>query len=311
MAIYHLRAKYVKRSEGRSSVAAAAYRSGTKLHDEREGKTHDYTRKRDVEYSAVMLPEHMPVALQERGALWNAIETGIKRKDGQPAFEVEVALPRELDKSQCVQLVREFAQDMFVARGVPVDINIHRPKASDGGEHPHAHILISTRLFKEDGTLDKAATDMQDNPALLRKIYALEQEGRLDEAIMIGKDTNLGQWRKSWEDYSNRFLDDSGSESRIDHRTLEAQSIDREATPNIGFAFYDRVKEFGGHIAERLEQFRAIEFRNAMREQMDRIRQKAPDRTAEFIAHARAYAPKLFPELQQDDKLDRGRDFER
>ena len=143
MAIYHLRVKFVQRSAGRSAVAAAAYRSGTKLTDTRTEKIEDYTRKRDVEHSEILLPEHIPVAFQDRETLWNAIETGIKHPRGQPAFEVEVALPRELSKEQCAQLVREFAQDHFVSQGLPVDINIHRTPASDGGEHPHAHILMT------------------------------------------------------------------------------------------------------------------------------------------------------------------------
>ena len=45
MAIYHFSVKIIKRSEGRSAVAAAAYRSGTKLTNEWDGITHDYTKK--------------------------------------------------------------------------------------------------------------------------------------------------------------------------------------------------------------------------------------------------------------------------
>ena len=207
MAMYHLRVKYVKRSEGRSSVAAASYRSGTRMTDEREGKTHDYTRKQDIEHSEIVLPAHMPEELRQREALWNAIETGIVRKDGQPAFEVEVALPRELDRAQCVQLVREFAQAEFVEKGLPVDINIHRPTASDGGEHPHAHILISTRRFNEDGSLALVARELQDNPKLVGKIQALEKNGQFDEALLLQRQAvNLDRWRRHWEDYSNRFL---------------------------------------------------------------------------------------------------------
>lgn len=232
MAMYHLRVKFVKRSEGRSSVAAAAYRSGEKLVDEREGKTHDYTRKQDIEHSEIILADHMPDQLAPRGALWNAVETGIKRKDGQPAFEVEVALPRELSREQCVQLVREFATAEFVDKGLAVDINIHRPTASDGGEHPHAHILIPTRRFNEDGTLGRVATDMQDNPALMRKVYALEEEGKLDEALIVAKGTNLARWREVWADYSNRFLEDAGSDARIDHRKLAAQAVEGELARN-------------------------------------------------------------------------------
>lgn len=310
MAMYHLRVKFVKRSAGRSAVAAAAYRSGQKLTDEREDKTHDYTRKSDVEFSEILLPDHMPDTLTDRAALWNAVETGIKRKDGQPAFEVEVALPRELTHEQCAQLAREFAQDMFVAKGLPVDLNIHRPIASDGGEHPHCHMLISTRRFNPDGTLAKAATDMQDRPSVVRKVYALEDAGQIDEAVIVQRGTNLGQWREAWADYSNRFLDSSGSQSRVDHRTLAAQQIDREATPDIGIAFYGHLRAFGGELADRLQHWKAVGWRNAMREQMGRIRTARPDLTAEFLAHAREYGLKFFPELDRDSP-DKGLEHER
>lgn len=42
MAIYHLSVQIIKRSEGRSAVAAAAYRSGTSLTSEWDGITYDY-----------------------------------------------------------------------------------------------------------------------------------------------------------------------------------------------------------------------------------------------------------------------------
>ena len=307
VAIYHLRVKYLKRSAGRSAVAAAAYRSGTRLEDERTGQVHDYTRKQDVEHSEVLLPDGLPADLFDRGVLWNTVETGIKRKDGQPAFEVEVALPRELDRAQCRELVREFASDMFVERGVPVDFAIHRTVASDGGEHPHAHILVSTRRFNPDGTLERAARDMQDSPKLVQMVYKLEDEGKIDEAVLLQKDLNLGIWRREWEDYSNRFLDEAGETARIDHRTLEAQRVDREAQPNIGIAFYGHLRAFTGHMAERVDHWREVGFRNAMREQMDHIRARAPEVTAEFIAHAREYGRRFFPELQAElSEPDRG-----
>ena len=314
MAIYHLRVKFVKRSEGRSAVAAAAYRSGERLKDERRGTIEDYTRKRDIEHKEVRLPEHMPVAMQDRGTLWNAMETGIKHPRGQPAFEVEVALPRELDKEQCVQLVREFADDHFVKEGLPVDFAIHRTPASDGQDHPHAHILVGTRRFNADGTIGKAARDLQDNPKLVAKVYALEEEGKLDEALLLQKDLNLGKWRRSWEDYSNRFLDDAGSSERIDHRTLAAQAVEgelaREPNPNIGIAFYGRLREFQGSMADRVQHWKEVGFRNAMREQAQRIFEKRPDLNAEFIAHARAYAPKLFPELKHELQPEQGIEHE-
>lgn len=300
MAIYHLRVKYVKRSEGRSAVAAAAYRSGTRIEDQRHGVTHDYTRKRNVEFADVVLPENTPVSFADRTVLWNAIETGIKHPRAQPAFETEVALPRELSSEQCVELCRTFARDMWASRGVPVDFAIHRTMAGDGGEHPHCHFLISTRRINPDGSLGATARDMQDNPQLVAKVYALEAEGKLDEALMLEKDLNLGIWRKAWADYSNRFLEQADSSARIDHRTLAAQAVAREATPNIGFAFYDRLRAFTGHLAERVRDFHMSAFRNDMREQLGTVERKRPQLMEEFITLAREYGQKLFPELQPE-----------
>ena len=47
MAIFHLDFKIVKRSEGRSSVAKAAYHARTRITDERTGDTYDYSRRTD------------------------------------------------------------------------------------------------------------------------------------------------------------------------------------------------------------------------------------------------------------------------
>jgi len=68
MAIFYLDVGILSRAGGRSSLAAAAYRRGTKLRDERDGKTHDYTSKSDVVHSEIMLPEHAPTKFQARPA---------------------------------------------------------------------------------------------------------------------------------------------------------------------------------------------------------------------------------------------------
>jgi hypothetical protein len=163
---------------------------------------------------------------------------------------------------------------------------------------------VGTRRINADGTIGKAARDMQDNPKLVAKVYALEEEGKLDDALLLQKDLNLGKWRKSWEDYSNRFLEDAGSSERIDHRTLAAQGVEdelaREPTPNIGIALYGRLREFQGHMADRVQHWKEVGFRNAMREQAQRIFEKRPDLNAEFIAHAREYCRHMFPELKHE-----------
>lgn len=45
MALYHFHVEQIKRGEGRTAVASAAYRAGEKLHNLWDGETHDYTKK--------------------------------------------------------------------------------------------------------------------------------------------------------------------------------------------------------------------------------------------------------------------------
>ena len=57
MAIYHLSVKPISRAGGRSATAAAAYRSGELVHDLTSDEVFDYTRKRGVEHSEIVLPD--------------------------------------------------------------------------------------------------------------------------------------------------------------------------------------------------------------------------------------------------------------
>src|SRR3546814_17095085 len=74
MASFHLAVKAIGRSAGRSATAAAAYRAGVEITDERTGLVHDYTRKQGVEHSALMLPTDAPESAADRARLWNGAE---------------------------------------------------------------------------------------------------------------------------------------------------------------------------------------------------------------------------------------------
>jgi hypothetical protein len=108
MAIYHFSAKVISRGRGSSAVASAAYRSAAELHDERLGRTHDFTNKAGVVHSEVLLPEGAPERLGDRERLWNEVEAGEIRKDAQLAREVEFSIPREMNREQGVSLARDF-----------------------------------------------------------------------------------------------------------------------------------------------------------------------------------------------------------
>jgi hypothetical protein len=110
MAIASCHVSVISRAKGRSSVAAAAYRSGEKITDERTGITYDYTRKGGVVYSALLVPDHSPEWAKDRAQLWNEVERIETRSNAQTAREVEIALPKELTRAQNIAVARAYAQ---------------------------------------------------------------------------------------------------------------------------------------------------------------------------------------------------------
>lgn len=153
MAIFHLSVKVISRASGRSAVAAAAYRSADRLHDDRLGRDHDFTNKSGVVHSEVLLPENAPDEWHDRERLWNAVESFEKRKDAQLAREVEFAIPREMNQQQGIELARDFVQAEFVDRGMIADLNVHWDIGADGLAKPHAHVMLTMReiVVGEDG----------------------------------------------------------------------------------------------------------------------------------------------------------------
>jgi Ti-type conjugative transfer relaxase TraA len=234
MAIYHFSAKMISRGAGRSAVAAAAYRAASRLHDERLGRTHDFTNKAGVVHSEVMLPEGAPERLRDREALWNEVEWVEKRKDAQLAREIEFAIPREMTKEQGVALAREFVTREFVARGMVADLNVHWDIGADGEAKPHAHVMLSLREVGPEGF---GAKVREWNATAL-----------------------LQHWRAAWATHVNTRCAELGIEARIDHRSYDAQGIGLEPQHKIGAAGARR--EANGEDAERAEDHRDIARKN-------------------------------------------------
>ena len=148
MAIYHLEAKVITRSVGRTACGAAAYMSCSRIYNEYDGIQHDYTRKGGLVWEHIFLPTMAPAEWQDRETLWNAVEAGEKTKDSRLAREFIAALPCELTEEQWVETLTGFIRDTFVSDGMCADAAIH----DTDGHNPHAHILLTVRPLKEDGT---------------------------------------------------------------------------------------------------------------------------------------------------------------
>ena len=230
MAIFHLHAQIIKRSAGRSAVAAAAYRAGEKLHNDYDGITYDFTRKSGVVHTEIMLPENAPKEYSDRSALWNAVEKAEKRKDAQTAREIDIALPVEFDRAEQIETLREYIQNNFTQQGMCVDFAIHNKQ--DG--NPHAHIMLTTRKATADGFGDKNRD--------------------------WNKTELLEQWREKWTHICNKRLQAKGTDERIDHRTLKAQGINREPTIHIGAIA--KAMEKAGRDSDRVKMNKEIVTQN-------------------------------------------------
>jgi Ti-type conjugative transfer relaxase TraA len=230
MAIYHLSVKVISRATGASAVASAAYRSASRLHDERLDRDHDFTNKSGVVHSEIMAPDGAPEQLSDRATLWNTVEAGEKRKDAQLSREVEFAIPREMDQAQGIALARDFVQREMVDRGMVADLNVHWDIGPDGLAKPHAHVMLSMREVGESGfggkVRDWNRTDLVEH------------------------------WREAWADHVNERLAQLDIDARIDHRRLEDQGIDLEPQHKIGPAAGRMAGE--GVETERLEDHHRI-----------------------------------------------------
>ena len=215
MALYHFSAKVISRAAGSSAVAAAAYRSADRLHDERLGRAHDFSNKAGVVHSEVLLPEGTDEAWLDREQLWNDVEAAELRKDAQLAREIEFAIPREMTNEQGIALARDFVQSEFVERGMIADLNVHWDIGADGLAKPHAHVMLTMREIRigEDGSPEFGAKVRDWNRTEL-----------------------LSHWREAWADHVNERLAALDIDARVDHRTLEAQGIDLEPQHKIGAA---------------------------------------------------------------------------
>ncbi|WP_336191492.1 MobQ family relaxase [Hafnia paralvei] len=194
MAIFHLDFKIVKRSEGRSSVAKAAYHARTRITDERTGDTYDYSRRTDLYGHFILAPVNAPEHIvKDSTALWNEVERVERQQNGQTARYFDVAIPTELNNDDKKKLVLEYCQKNFVDKGMIADIAFHDLDS----DNPHAHVMLTLKTIGPEG-FGKKERSWND-----RKMSVL--------------------WRESWSAMANSYLAAAGSSERIDHRSLQAQ----------------------------------------------------------------------------------------
>ena len=291
IAIYHWNIGIVSRGKGKSAVAAAAYRSGEKLTNEWDGMTHDYTRKGGVVHTEIMLPPHAPPSFSDRSTLWNSVELYEKAGNAQLAREIDAALPIELSREEQIRLVREYCSSQFVSRGMCVDYVIHD---TDKG-NPHCHIMLTMRPLDERGAWtakSKKEYDLDENGERIRLPSGRYKTHKVDLTGWNDKDNTL-LWRKAWADFTNDFLERSGSPERIDHRSNAERGIDEIPTVHMGVAACQMEKK--GIATEKGELNRSIQKTNRLiweiRAQIGKLKEWIAD-----LFKARETAPEQPPQ---------------
>ena len=90
----HFKVEILGRGKGkqRSAVGYAAYCAGTRLHNERDGRIYNWSGRKDVIFSKIMLPKNAPRIYLDRKVLWNAVEEVEKSKNAQLARTIVIAL---------------------------------------------------------------------------------------------------------------------------------------------------------------------------------------------------------------------------
>lgn len=265
MALYHFHVEQIKRSEGRTAVASAAYRAGEKLHNLWDGETHDYTKKGGIVLTEIILPEHAPQRFLDRSTLWNEVEQVEKHYKAQLAYSFDMALQNEFSMEENIKLAREFVQEYFVSEGMICDLAVHQPDREEGGiPNPHFHVLVPIRPLNADGTWG----DKQ------HRVYHLDEDGnRIKkenggwefDAVPTtnwGRSETLDMWREAWADMVNARFEEKGLDCRIDHRSFVDQGLD--LIPTVHEGPHVRKMEKKGIRTEKGELNRWIKATNRM-----------------------------------------------
>lgn len=198
MAIQFARCEYVSRSTGGNACRKASYNQRDVVRCERTGEIFSFKERNGNVHHEVLLPEGANVHFKNSSALWNEAENCEKRKDSQVAKEFVLALPddAEVTLDDRIELSRRFAQ-IFIEKGVAVQLDVHSPHDSE--KNWHAHLLVTTRRFSEDGLtfFSKKATD-------------------LDPVIRGGKVVEANIWGEIWRDLQNAYFEGKGYDLRVD-----------------------------------------------------------------------------------------------
>jgi hypothetical protein len=290
--ILYLQINSISRGAGRRVVAAAAYRAGERIRDERNGLVHNFSKRTDVTHKEILLPTGIDANqlgwATDRAQLWNAAERAEHRRNARVAREFQIGLPHELSADQRRDLARTFAREMSDRYKVAVDLAIHDPRPEGDPRNFHAHLLLTSREMTATGFAGKAGLDLSSAERQRRGLLSSIPEYR---AV-----------RERWANLTNEALLSAGLDLRVDHRTLRAQGIERVPRPHIPYS--EVLRERRGLRSEVAERIRAKHLARVQAHQRQDITPEAAgpqaDSRASTIEDVRQRAREAWLQLRRE-----------
>ena len=274
LAIFHCSIKNISRSSGRSATSSAAYRSGTKVFDNELGRCFDYSRKKGIAFSEILLCENAPAEFSDREKLWNSVQAIEKQSNARLCREVEIALPVELLRDEQIQLAREYIQHNFTSKGMCADWALH----DKGDGNPHVHILLTVRPIQANGKWGAKRKDryaLDDNGNKIPIIDPLTNKQKIGaggrkmwERISVpttdwNDQCKVEEWRESWANLCNKYLQ---GKAKVDHRSYARQGKKQLPTMHEGYVAR-KIAKSGKHsniisYNQQVRQYNALEQAN-------------------------------------------------
>lgn len=173
---------------------------------------------------------NMPDWAKDKPSLFWKMADQNERKNGSTYRENIIALPRELNEQQRLDLVNDWIKSEIGDKH-PYAFAIHTPKAIDGEDQPHVHLMWSER------TLD----GIERGPDQFFKRYNSKhpERGGCEKSNKNSTWTNrkaeLVERRMRWQEVCNEHLARAGLEVRIDMRNWKERGLE-QAPVNIAMS---------------------------------------------------------------------------
>jgi len=240
VAKYFLLVKVFSRAKGSRVTRAAAYRAGERIHDERTSESYNYSDRKDIVHSEIILPDGVAQSpdiewARNRAKLWNAAEKAGNRRNSRLGREVLVILPPEIDAAGRTQLARKFAVELSEKYRNAVDFAVHEPRARSDERHHHAHLLMTTREVTPKGLGTRTILDLSGTERHARGLGPSK-----DDLLWI---------RKRWADLTNQALAEAGLSQRVDHRSYRLQGLDRDPAVALPQKVFYAERQHGRTVA--------------------------------------------------------------